>query len=95
MVIKPWADDIFLTLHTLSRPKPLERIIILDFVHRLMFLRNTGFWKLGLFLSSGKMMGAPTLLAPLERANLNHWTQMQFPKRVFLETSNDGQSQKT
>jgi hypothetical protein len=43
-----------------------------DFVHRLMFLKST-FQKLDLFLSSGKIMVAPTLLGPLERAILNHW----------------------
>jgi hypothetical protein len=35
--------------------------------------KNT-FWKLDVFLSSGKVMVAPTLLDPLERASLNHWT---------------------
>jgi hypothetical protein len=45
--------------------------MFLDFVYCLMFLKNT-FQKLELFLSSGKMMGAPTLLRPLERASLNH-----------------------
>jgi hypothetical protein len=30
--------------------------------------------KLDLFASSGKIMGAPILLGPLERANVNHWT---------------------
>jgi hypothetical protein len=29
--------------------------------------------KLDLF-ASGKIMGAPILLVPLERANVNHWT---------------------
>jgi hypothetical protein len=27
-----------------------------------------------MFPSSGKMMGVPSLLGPLERASLNHWT---------------------
>jgi hypothetical protein len=44
-------------------------IISLDFVHRLTLLNTRRFWKLDLFLSSGKMMGAPTLLGPLD-----HWT---------------------
>jgi hypothetical protein len=37
-----------------------------------MFYKNTMFRKLEMFPSSGKIMGAPTLLDPLERANLNH-----------------------
>jgi hypothetical protein len=36
-------------------------------------LENTTFRKLDLFLSSGEGE-TPTLLGPLERANLNHWT---------------------
>jgi hypothetical protein len=31
------------------------------------------FWKLDLFLSSSERREAPTLLSPLERANVNHW----------------------
>jgi len=54
----------------------------LDFVHHLMFLGNT-FWKLDLFPSSGKKMGAPTLLGPLERASLNHLLSLsKGPNRV-------------
>jgi hypothetical protein len=37
-------------------------------------LKTTTFWKLDLFLSSDEMVGASAMLAPLERANLNHWT---------------------
>jgi hypothetical protein len=36
-------------------------------------LKNTTFRKLDLFPSSGWGGGTPTLLGPLERANLNHW----------------------
>jgi hypothetical protein len=57
--------------------------MFLDFVHRLMFLKNTTFWKLDVS-SSGKMMAASTLLGPLERASLNHWTGARF-----LETYDD------
>jgi hypothetical protein len=32
-----------------------------------------------MFLSSGKMMGAPTLLDPLQRGNLNHRTGIIQP----------------
>jgi hypothetical protein len=49
----------------------------LNFVHRLMFLRNTTFRKLDMFPSSGKMMGAPTVLDTLERTNLNHWSSVE------------------
>jgi hypothetical protein len=31
-------------------------------------------WKLDLFPSSRKVMGAPSLLGPIERASLSHWT---------------------
>lgn len=34
----------------------------------------TTFRKLYLSPFSGKMMGTPTLLGPLERASLSHWT---------------------
>jgi hypothetical protein len=51
----------------------------LDFVHRQMFLNNTTFRKLGLFSSSGKIMGAPTLLRPLGIASLKRWAK---PNRV-------------
>jgi len=39
-----------------------------------MFLKNTTFRKLDLLPSSGKIMAAPTLLGPLERAYRIHWT---------------------
>jgi hypothetical protein len=48
--------------------------MFLDFVHRLMFIKNTTFRKLDLFPSSGKIMAAPTLLGPLEITSLNHCT---------------------
>jgi hypothetical protein len=47
-----------------------------DFVHHPIFwkLEKTAFRKLDLFPSSGEGGGeTPTLLDPLERANLNHW----------------------
>jgi hypothetical protein len=37
-------------------------------------LENEAFQKLDLFPSTGKEREMPTLLSPLERANLNHWT---------------------
>jgi hypothetical protein len=67
------------------------RITFLDFVHCLMFLINTMFRKLDLFLSSGKIMGAPTLLGPLETASLNHWTDPTeyVPPSYYLRTETD------
>jgi hypothetical protein len=42
--------------------------------------KNTEFRKLDLFLSSGEEGRTPTLLGPLERANLNHWpTPVRLP----------------
>jgi hypothetical protein len=38
------------------------------------FSKSTTFRKLDLFPFSSKMEGTPTLLGPLERANLSHWT---------------------
>jgi hypothetical protein len=38
-------------------------------------LENTTFRKLDLFPSSGEGRETPTLLGPLERANLNQWTR--------------------
>jgi hypothetical protein len=46
----------------------------LDFLHRPVCkrtLKNTTFRKLDLFPASGEGWGTPTLLGPLERANLN------------------------
>jgi hypothetical protein len=37
-------------------------------------MKNTMFWKLGVFPSSGEIWKTPTLLDPLERANITHWT---------------------
>jgi hypothetical protein len=45
----------------------LERIMFLDFVHCLIFLKTT-FQKLDLFPPSGKIMAVPSVLGPLERA---------------------------
>jgi hypothetical protein len=42
-------------------------------------LENTMFQKLDLFLSSGERE-TPTLLGPLERANINHWTVNKVQK---------------
>jgi hypothetical protein len=55
---------------------PLRIIVFLNSAHRLEFymLENTPFRKLDLFLPSGEGRETPTLLGPLERANLNHWT---------------------
>jgi hypothetical protein len=39
--------------------------------------------KLELFLSSGERAETHTLLGPLEKANLNHWTWSQFQYAVF------------
>jgi hypothetical protein len=49
----------------------------LDFVYRPVFqeVRNTAFGPLNMFPSSGEGKESPTLLDPLERANLNHWLQ--------------------
>lgn len=47
------------------------KIRFLDFVNRLLFLKNTTLRKVDLVSSSGKMMWATTLLDPLERANFN------------------------
>jgi hypothetical protein len=50
--------------------------------------KNTvSFRKMDLFPFSGKMMGAPTLLDPLERASLNHWTldDGQSPEKLFFQ----------
>jgi hypothetical protein len=49
----------------------------MDFVCRLVFYKireNKTFRKLDLFPSSCEGWKTPTLLGPLERANLNHWT---------------------
>jgi hypothetical protein len=46
------------------------------------------FRKLDLFLSSGEVREIPTLLGPLESANLNHWTTHQTQSHV----TTDGQS---
>jgi hypothetical protein len=51
----------------------LEIIVFLDFVHPLMFLKNTTFRKRDLFLSSGKIMMAPTL-------SLDQWLRLGFSK---------------
>jgi hypothetical protein len=53
------------------------------------FLKNATFRKLDLFPSSGKMKVVLTLLGPLERASLNHWTnedrsRSSFRNAVFL-----------
>jgi hypothetical protein len=51
----------------------------LDFVYNPAFFKqgNRRFWKLDLFPSSGGRGKTPNLLGALERANLNHWTQIQ------------------
>jgi hypothetical protein len=54
-------------------------------------LENATFRKLDLFPSSGEGGETPTLLDPLERANLNHWrtyasitTAIQIPETRFV-----------
>jgi hypothetical protein len=41
------------------------------------------FQKLDLFPSSGEVRETPTLLGPLERANLNHWYRSSFHNAVL------------
>jgi hypothetical protein len=58
-------------------------MFFLDFVHRLLFYKSQRCenW---MFSSSGKMMGASTLLVPLHSTNLNHWLN----QRLRLALSN-------
>jgi hypothetical protein len=50
----------------------------------ISYIENTMFQKLALFPFSGAGRKTTTLLGPLERANLNHWTQQSrsFPPFV-------------
>jgi hypothetical protein len=52
----------------------------LDFVHcpEYYIIENTTFRKLDLFPSSGEGREITILLFPLERVNLNHWTDETF-----------------
>jgi hypothetical protein len=52
-------------------------------------VKNTPFRKLDLLPSSGERVKTPTLLGPLERANLNHWTRNWTPsaKKPFVRKS--------
>jgi hypothetical protein len=56
--------------------------MFLDFVHCLMFLKKNKFQKVDLFTSSCKIMAAPTLLGPLQRASLDHWSHKDPNNRV-------------
>lgn len=53
--------------------------MFLYIVHHLIFPKKKKkkqvFQKLYLYQSSGKIMGAPTLLGPLDWVNLSHWTR--------------------
>jgi hypothetical protein len=64
-------------------------MMFLDLIHCLMFLEETTFPKLVLFPSSGKILVARTLLSPLERANLNHWTLVQRLPLFHVKTETD------
>jgi hypothetical protein len=63
----------------------LGRIIFLDFGHLLTFSKTTSFWKQDLLPCSGKIMVACTLLGPLERASLNHWTTSVQRGKTFKQ----------
>jgi hypothetical protein len=63
----------FVTSHKLLNS--VERIMFLDFVHRLTFLKKHKCFGNWTFPSSGKIKAVPTLLCPLERAGLNHYIQ--------------------
>jgi hypothetical protein len=62
-----FATDIFIALRITG---------FLDFVHRHEFwiLENTKVRKLDLFPSSDEARESPTVLGPLERANVNLWS---------------------
>jgi hypothetical protein len=52
-------------------------------------LKNTTYWKLDLFPSSGKVWETPTLLGLLERANLKHCNPVTITiQGVWLAVSN-------
>jgi hypothetical protein len=53
----------------------------MDFVHPLEFqiTRKNTFWKLNVFPFSVEGRETPTVLSPLERANLNLWITMINP----------------
>jgi hypothetical protein len=39
-------------------------------------IKNTAFWNVNLFPSSGNKMEESAVLIPMKRAKLNHWTGM-------------------
>jgi hypothetical protein len=64
----------------------------LDFAYRPEFqiLENTMFRKLDLFPPSDEGRDTTTLLGPLERANLNHWTTGSNRAGVSFPSPEDG-----
>jgi hypothetical protein len=65
--------------------------MILDFVHRLMFLKTPGSGNWICFRNHFKIM-SPTLLGPLERASANLVTEARGPNRLnkSFPTAPDG-----
>jgi hypothetical protein len=46
-----------------------------------LYILESMFQKLDLFPSSGGEWDTPTLLGPLVRSNLNHWTKLYLKER--------------
>jgi hypothetical protein len=58
----------------------------LSIVRKSKILDNTTFRKLDLLPSSGEGGGeTPTVLGPLDRANLNHWNESWLDSRLRQE----------
>jgi hypothetical protein len=56
---------------------------------RILGTIKTTFWKLDLCPSSGEGRKTPAVLSPLERSNLNHWTELDW-NVVFSSIQNSG-----
>jgi hypothetical protein len=66
--------------NTYSKPLGFWTLFI---THNSKKLEKTKFWKLDMFLPSGEGKETPTILGPLERANLNHRLALsKGPNRV-------------
>jgi hypothetical protein len=74
--VNTWFNDLrrcYAANHMLCSKSVFRIIEVLDFLNPLM-VKNTEFPKPYLFLSSHVRNGASTLLGPLERGSLNHWS---------------------
>jgi hypothetical protein len=79
--LESFAEKLLLHSFIAQQQSCFTAIYSLDFIHRLLCFATTTFQGMALPLSSGK----PTLLRPIDRANLYQWREEPSLEMLWLQ----------